>query len=215
MSDLLALVRDFFVAPAETGARPRAAPPPAACAAILGRPAEVATVAPALALALARGRGASVGVACGWRAGWGPGARFPPTGTARRLALRLDARGLAADATGLLVRVGLPDDPVAAQAAAERTAAAASCPVVVALGGPRDAVLDHLLATQDVVVLVHHGEADAALARAAEASLAELPAPVVACPLPTAGPLRALATAGIAAPPTLRHSLLPALEAVG
>jgi hypothetical protein len=172
--------------------------------------------APALALALARRHGAPCGVACAWRAGWGAGARFPAAGKARHLALRLDARGLAAEAAGRLVRVRLPDDPVAAGAAAERAAGAASCPVVVALAGPREPALDQLLAAQDLVVLVHRPDSDDdALARAAEASLAGLRVPIVACQLAGAGPLRALASSGLAAPPTLRHALTPALEAVG
>ena len=215
MSDFLALVRDFFIAPAGPASHARVAPPPAPCAALLGRPREVIAAAPALALALARGHRAPCAVACGWRVGWSSGARLPAVGAARRLALRLDARGLPAEATGRLVRVRLPDEPAAAAAAAERTAAAAACPVVVGLAGPRETALDHLLAAQDLVALVHRPGTDAALARAAEASLAELPVAVVACQLSAAGPLRALAAAGVMVPPTLRQALLPALEAVG
>ena len=55
MSDFLALVRDFFIAPAGPASHARVAPPPAPCAALLGRPREVIAAAPALALALARG----------------------------------------------------------------------------------------------------------------------------------------------------------------
>jgi hypothetical protein len=213
MSGLLALVRDFFVAPAGTASRGRAVPPPAACAAVLGRPPEVGAAAPALALALARRQGGGCAVVCTWGVGNAATPRLPAGGAARRLALRLDARGLAADASGRLVRVRLPDDPGAAAAGAER-AAGAACPVVLGLAGPRDEAVDRLLTAQDVVVLAHPAAAEPALARAAEASHAELPVPVIACRLPSAGPLRALAAAGLLAPPALTEALLPALEVV-
>lgn len=211
MSVLLSLLRDFFVAPAP---RARAAPPPAPSAAVLGRPGEVSAAGSALALALARRRREGCAVVCGWRVGGGDAPRLPATGAARHLALRLDARGLAAEASGRLVRVRLPDDPGAAAAAAER-AAGASCPVVLALAGPRDETLDRVLAAQDVVVLAHAAGTDPALARAAEASLADLPVPVVACHVRAAGPSRAVAAAGLGAPPGLVQAVLPALEVVG
>ena len=61
---------------------------------------------------------------------------------------------------------------------------------------------------------VHRPDADGAFADAVEASLADLPVPVVGCRVPSGGPLRALAAAGLTVPPALRHALLPALEAV-
>jgi hypothetical protein len=133
---------------------------------------------------------------------------------ARRVGLRLEAIGLAARATGRLVRVRLPDEPVAAAAAAERTMAAASCPVAIGLAGPRDPALDELLANADLVVVVQRPGADAALARAVEAGLAHLSVQVTTCQTPIAGPLRALATAGIAIPRSTRDSVLPALQAM-
>jgi hypothetical protein len=132
---------------------------------------------------------------------------------ARRVGLRLEAVGLAARATGRLVRVRLPDEPAAAAAAAERTMAGASCPVAIGLAGPRDPALDDLLAA-DLIVVVQRPGADAALARAVEAGLAHLSVPITTCQIPIAGPLRALATAGIAVPRGTRDSVLPALQAV-
>ena len=81
-----------------------------------------------------------------------------------------DARGLAAQASGRLVRVRLPDDPASASAAAERAAATGSVPVVVGLAGPRQPTLDRLLRVQDVIVVVHGADADGAFADAVEAS---------------------------------------------
>ena len=214
MSQLLALVRDVFLAP-PSRAETRVAPPPAPCAAVLGRPREAAAAVPALALALARRHRAACAVACGWRLDRRPALRLPASGAARRLALRLDARGLAAEASGRLVRVRLPDDPASASAAAERAAATGSVPVVVGLAGPRQPTLDRLLRVQDVIVVVHGADADATFADAVEASLADVPVPVVGCRVPSSGPVRALTAAGLAVPPALRHALLPALEVAG
>jgi hypothetical protein len=214
MSQLLPLVRDLFLAP-PSRAETRAMPPPAPCAAVLARPREAAAAVPALALALARRQRAACAVACGWRLDRRPAPHLPANAAARRLALRLDARGLAAEASGRLVRVRLPDDPAAAAAAAERAAATGSAPVVVGLAGPRQPALDRLLRVQDVVVVVHGADADGGLAEAVEASLADLPVPVVGCRAPSTGPTHALAAAGLAVPPSLRQALLPALEVVG
>jgi hypothetical protein len=145
---------------------------------------------------------------------WSGSPRVGAGRDARQLALRLDARGIAADATGRLVRVRLPEEPAAAAAAAERALGAATCPVVVALAGPRDPALDRLLATTDAVVVVHSAGADPALAGAVEAALAATPAQVVRCHVSTAGPIRAMTAAGLFVPPGMRQALLPALEAV-
>jgi hypothetical protein len=214
MSGLLAAIRDLFVAPAGTPAATRAQPPPAPCLAVLARPPEAMAATAALALALARAHGTRCALACGWRIDWSQAPRIGAGGDARHLALRLDARGIAADASGRLVRARLPEDAAAAAAAAERAVAAATCPAVLGLAGPREPALDRLLASPDAVVVVHPAEADAALAGAVEASLAGLPVPVVGCRVSAARPIRALTAAGVYAPPGVRQALLPALEAV-
>jgi hypothetical protein len=126
----------------------------------------------------------------------------------------LAAHGLEAEASGRLARLALPDDTAAAAAMAARAAAVAAAPTVVALAGPRSAVLDRLLAAQDLVVVATGTVGGAALAELARDSVAELGVPAVACEL-SAGPrARAIAAAGLAAPGVLRSALAPAVEAV-
>jgi hypothetical protein len=224
MTTPLAALRDFFVEPPEAVPQPSAsvtplnpeplAPLPAPCVAVLARASECGAATAVVALALARAQGARCAVAAGWHVDWRSSPRVGAVSAARRVGLRLEAVGLAARATGRLVRVRLPDEPAAAAAAAERTMAGASCPVAIGLAGPRDPALDDLLATADLIVVVQRPGADTALARAVEAGLAHLTVPVTTCQIRVAGPLRALATAGIATPRRTRESVLPALEAV-
>jgi hypothetical protein len=181
---------------------------------VLARASECGAATAVVALALARALRARGAVAAGWHVDWGGSPRVAAVSAARRVGLRLEAVGLAARATGRLVRVRFPDEPAAAAAAAERTMAGASCPVAIGLAGPRDPALDDLLAAADLVLVVQRPGADAALARAVEAGLAHLSVPVTTCQVSIAGPLRAVATAGIAIPRSARESLLPALQPV-
>src|SRR5439155_1530595 len=115
----------------------------------------------------------------------------------RRLAASLTARDLPARAAGRLVTAGLRGDDGAAAAAAGRlTAAVAGAPVVLAVGGPRGAAWDRVLAGCDLVA-VH--SADAVLAQLAAERLAEQGARAITIAIPGVA-ARRLARAGLALP---------------
>ena len=206
MTGPLSAVRDFFVAPPIHGrvttARPAPVPPSFA---VLGERREAVAVASGLVLA----SGAGGGLVCVWPAE-DVRPRLPATARARRVAARLEARGVRALAAGRLVGVPLPGPAAEAVAVSQRAAAAVDTATAVVLAGPRDDDLDALLALQDAVVLVTARAADSPLVRLAVAGLAETPAPVVTVPAPS-GPVRALAGAGLIALPALRSALEPAL----
>ena len=215
MSELLARVCALFVSPAPRGAaRPaRAAPVPSV--ALLCRPEDALPTGGALALALAREartRRALVGV---WRAG--PRAaepvRAPALAEARRLVHALAAHSLEAEASGRLARLLLPDEPEPALAAGARAAAVAAAPTVLALAGPRDPVLDRLIAAQDLAVVAQRSDGNADMVRLALESLADLGVPVVACEPPAGACARTLAAAGVCASRAIAGRLAPAVEA--
>ena len=131
----------------------------------------------------------------------------PATFAASRLAVRLSARGLAATPRGRLAWLQLAPHPVAAALAVRRLAAAVEVPVVVALAGPRNPVLEGILREQDLVVIVTP-DPGGALARLA-VSTSEVPA--VAC-APLAGPARLLAGAGLAGAARLEPQLRAAVQ---
>jgi hypothetical protein len=217
MTELLARVRDLFVAPAPTGSGTAAAraAPPVPSVALLCRPADALSTGGALALALARDARARRALVGMWRAG--PGAatalRAPAVPEARRLVHALAAHGVEAEASGRLARAVLPDEPEAALATGARAAAVAAAPTVLALAGPRDAVLDRLLAAQDLVVVAQPAGADRTLAALALESVSALGVPVVAC-VPALGARgRMLAAAGLIAPRAAAAGLAPAVEA--
>src|SRR5438552_460079 len=139
MQELLARVRALFLVPAAPAAPAAARYAPAPAVALLCQPRHALATGAALALAMARDAGAGRALVCVWRAGPGeaPAWRAPAARPARRLVASLAAHGLAADATGRLARLTLPDDPDAAAAAAARASAVAAAPSVLALGGPR------------------------------------------------------------------------------
>jgi hypothetical protein len=146
---------------------------------------------------------------------WPPGdhgPRLPATTRARRLAARLEARGLTAVGGGRLVRVALPAPGAEAVAAAQRAVAAVDVTTAVVLAGAREDELDALLALQDAVVLVLREPLESPLVKLAVSGLADVAGPVVTVSAPS-GLDRALATAGLAAPPVLRSALAPALAA--
>jgi hypothetical protein len=218
VTELLARVRDLFVAPAggaAAAARAAAAPPPVPSVALLCRPADALATGGALALALARDARARRALVATWRAG--PEAvsavRAPAVPEARRLVHALAAHGLEAEASGRLARAALPDDPEAALAAGARAAAVATAPTVLALAGPRDDVLDRLIAAQDLVVVAPGHGADEPLAALAIESVAALGVPAVACAPVGRGRGRMLAAAGVAAPRAAAAALAPAVEA--
>jgi hypothetical protein len=216
MQDLLARVRALFVVPAVPAARPGVRFAPARAVALLCQPRHALAGGAALALALARDAEAGRALVCVWRAAERdvPGLRVPATRPARRLVTSLAAHGLEAEATGRLARLLLPDEPGAAAAGAARATAVAAAPTVLALAGPRSAVLDRVLAAQDLVVVSTSAVGGAALADLARESIAELGVPAVACKLPASARSRAIAAAGLAAPGVLRNAFAPAVEAV-
>jgi hypothetical protein len=167
------------------------------------------------ALAVAGGLVLASGSGPGLVCAWPPGEirpRLSATARARRLAARLEGRGVTALAGGRLVGVSLPGPAAEAVAAAQRAVAAVDAATAVVLAGPRHDDLDALLALQDAVVLVLREPADSPLVRLALAGLAHTPAPVVTVPAPS-GPVGALAAAGLTVLPALRATLAPALAA--
>jgi hypothetical protein len=186
--------------------------------AVLSPPADAQPLGSALGLALAGRRRAPVVAVCVWT-GEPPGAgvtwRAPALPAARRLAAVLAARGHDARAAGRLAVVRLPAAPADAACDARRASAAAgTAPVVLALGGPRVAAFDALLAEQDVVVIATAPGTDPALARLAVAGLGCEHARACVCAVPPAQPGRALAAAGLTLLPSARRALAGPVEAL-
>lgn len=203
--------RKDFVAPDEAPgtacAHPTARTP--AGVAVLAAPADALALGAALGLALARVHRAPVVVVCVWSAGTAVagGWRAPASRAGRRLAVALAARGHAARAAGRLVVVTLDGDAADAAAQARRAlAAAGGAPAVVAIGGPRRAAFDGLLADQDLVVVGQRSGADPLLARLVVAGLGA-GVRACACEIPAANPARTLAGAGLALLPSARRAL--------
>jgi hypothetical protein len=177
--------------------------------AVLTAAPDAAALGAALGLALARLHRAPVVAVCVWSRGQaaGPALRGPAWPAARRLAAGLASRGHDARAAGRLAVVwpaGCADD--AALEARRVLVAAGAAPTVLALGGPRAAAFDALLADQDLVVVGTRGGADPTLARLAVAGLAG-GVRACACEVPAAHPARTLAIAGVALLPSARRAL--------
>jgi hypothetical protein len=193
-------------------ARPQLAPPGVA---VLAAAADAPALGAALGLALARRRRAPVVAVFVWSAGRSPAPswRAPALPAARRLASRLAARGYDARPAGRLALVRLAGSGDAAAPAARRAlAAAGAAPAVLALGGPRTAAFDELLAEQDLVVVGARSGADPVLTRLAVAGLVGA-VRACACEVPTAHPARSLAAAGVALLPSARRALaIPVAE---
>ena len=206
----------FLAPPPRAASAPVARARPVPSVALLCRPEDALPTGGALALALARDARARRALVAVWRGG-PPAAeavRAPAVPEARRLVHALAAHGLEAEATGRLARVLLPDEPEAALAAGARAAAVAAAPTVLALAGPRDAVLDRLIAAQDLAVVARSRDHDAVVAALAVASIAALGVPAVACEPAAGARSRALAAAGVSASRGLAARLAPAVEAV-
>jgi len=129
---------------------------------------------------------------------------------ARRLAAALTARDIAASARGRVVQVALPAAPEDAIAVARRAAATAGdVPVVLVVGGPRDAAFDAVLADQDRLLVLTRPAAEEAVTALA---LAGLPGAGVAQTVALGPAARALAAAGLGVPAALRRALAPVLD---
>jgi hypothetical protein len=185
--------------------------------AVLSAAGDAHTLGAALGLALASRRRAPVVAVCVWTGGLPAGSawRAPALPAARKLAARLRAREHDARAAGRLAVVRLPSAPDEAAAQARRAAAAAgAAPTVLALGGPRVAALDALLAEQDLVVVATSSGADPALARLALGGLASETARACVCEVPPAHPARSLAAAGLTLLPSARRALAGSVDAL-
>lgn len=192
----------------EASAPARAHPAPPAVAVLAAAP-DAPALGAALGLALARRRRAPVVAVCVWTAGRAalPVWRAPALPAARRLAAGLAARGYDARPAGRLAVVRLAgSDEDAAVAARRALAAAGAAPAVLALGGPRAAAFDALLAEQDLVVVGTRRGADPVLTRLALAGLAGA-VRACACEVPAANPARSFAAAGVALLPSARRAL--------
>jgi hypothetical protein len=125
----------------------------------------------------------------------------------------MEARGIAARATGRLVVVALASDAATAAGEAARAAAAAGeAPVVLALAGPREPDFDRVLAAQDLSVVAAH-EASDELVRLGLAALEDVTRQAVSAPALSAV-AAAAAYAGLCATPGARRALAAALDAI-
>jgi hypothetical protein len=209
---------DDFVSPDEGPDRACAEPAPRT-------PPGIAVLAPAgdahplgasLGLAIAGLRSAPVVVST-WIAGSAerPWWRAPAMPPARRLATALAARGHEARAAGRLVLVRLAVSAEDASLEARRVAAAAGhAATVLALGGPRVAEFEELLAEQDLVVVATPGGTDLALRRLAISSLTAGCTRACACEVLNGQLGRAAAASGLVLLPAARRPLSDALEAL-
>jgi len=184
---------------------------------LLCRSADAQSLGAALGLALGARHRAPVVAVCVWtgETAAGVGWRAPARPAARRLAASLAGRGHDARAAGRLAIVRLAADAGEAAVQARRaTAAAGSAPAVLALGGPRVAAFDELLAEQQLVVVATASGAEPALARLALAGLASATARACVCEVPSARPARSLAAAGLTLLPSARRALAVPAEAL-
>jgi hypothetical protein len=210
-STVLDRAAGWFVAPPAERPRPAvvAAPPDhAPRAVVLGAPDDAPALAGALAGALRTASRSATAAVAVWASTVQVDSRpaaaplaFP---AARRLAGRLALRGLDARARGRLAwldRATVED---------VQRLNSLDAPLVLAVGAPRTAAIDSLLAEQDLIAIVD-ADPDGPLARMAVAGLANLAAVAVACQ-PPYGPVRLLALAGLAGERTLDAPLRAALR---
>jgi hypothetical protein len=190
----------FFLLPAAAKHAEPAALPPAVRAVVVGTPSDAVPLAAAHALALR----AAVRAPAALVAVWQPSAperearRGAAARAAARLAERLSAHGLPSVARGRLSWLALPAETTAAAAAVRRASAIVEGPLVTAMGGPRPAELDTLVAEHDLAIVA--ADPESPLARAALACLADLGLTASARSPLRRGIPRSLALAGLAAP---------------
>jgi hypothetical protein len=207
-------LRDLFLVSDEAAPARRVAERVApATIGVLAAAREGDVAATAVAVAAARGRGARCAVICRWDGATAePPRAAPASRAARRLAERLDRRGLPARARGRVATVAAPPEPVAARAAVERTLAAVDeAPVVVLVAGPRPPVLDPLMATLDRLVVVPAPDAPAGLADLAVTAAARLGRGVARLDLPDTPLGRLVAASGRSLSPGVRAAAAAAL----
>ena len=187
--------------------------------AVLSAAEDARAVAVAAAGILARRARAACALACIWTAPEAhrhPEARPPAGRASRRLAAALCARGLDALPCGRAAVVALPPDPGEAVAAAGHAMAAArAAPAVLALGGPRAAAFDDLIAAQHRVLIVTRPDGAGAIGALAVDGLPAGGPPHETCALALGAVGRALAAGGLATPAALRRALDPRQEGRG
>ncbi len=178
-------------------------------AVVLGRPRDSALVGAVLANELRRQAKVAVALLLAWDAAESRPAlaSAPALAAARRLAVRLENRGLRAEAAGRLARVPLPADPGEAAAAAERAFVAAEAPSVLAIGGPRPDIFDALVRRHRLAVVVTSGPHDEPIAALATDGLRASSVEVVSCPALPAGSARAVAALGFGRSAPLRAAV--------
>lgn len=178
---------------------------------------EVRPFAAALGLALARRGRAPITLICVWTAGLQAGGsrgRAPASPAARRLATALALRGLSVRAAGRLVAVALPAEPLQAVEQARRAmGASGGAPTVLALGGPRNRVLDELLFEQDLIVVAAAPGGDPAIARLAALDVEDGRGRVCVCEVALTPAARTLAAAGLGVPASARRALAGPVDA--
>jgi len=209
-------LRELFLAPdAAAPVRRVAERAVPATVGVLGPAREGEVAAVALAVAVARGRRARCAVVCRWDGACPEAPRAAlalATRGARRLAERLDRRGLPASARGRVVTVALPPEPAAARAAIERTHAAIDdLPLVVLVAGPRPPALDAVLAALDRLVVVPAPDAPSGLSELAATAAARLGRGVARLDLPDTALARLVAITGRSVSPRLRAAAAAAL----
>lgn len=221
MSGLRHRALEYFVAPEPStearveahGATRAALGPPAA--GVLGATSDVSAVASLLASQLRVRCRAGCVVIAEWSSGEPLAKR---TGVAsrqaRQLAARLAGRGLDVGTQGRIVTTRLPADPLAAGSAWRRVLAAADCPSVCVMAGPRPEGLDAMLAELDLIVLVPGEVATAELGQLALAELAGVRALVVSSRPVQSGMARLLASSSIAASRVLGDDVTRAVRAL-
>ena len=187
--------------------------------AVLSAAEDARAVAVAAAGILGRRARAACALACVWTAPEPhphPEARPPAGRASRRLAAALSARGLDALPCGRAAVVALPPDPGEAVAAAGHAMAAArAAPAVLALGGPRAAAFDDLIAAQHRVLVVTRPDGAGAIGALAVDGLPAGGPPHETCALALGAVGRALAAGGLATPAALRRALDPRQEGRG
>jgi hypothetical protein len=206
-------LRELFVVPAEAAPARRVAERVVpATVGVLGASREGGIAAAAIALAAMAARRERCAVVCRWEArevaprpGWA-------SSSARRLAERLERRGVRAAARGRLVTVALPPAPAEARACAERVLAAVEeTPLVLLVAGPRPEALDPLLATLDRLVVVTPPDALPGLEGLALDEAAALGRGAARFALPETPLGAVVATFGRPLSPALRTAALAAL----
>ena len=171
----------------------------------------------ALGLAVASHRRAPVVVVCVWTGGragrpsGGERQRCPRRAGSRRPSARA---GTTRELRGASCSSGSPRGRSTPASGPARVGGGGAAPTVLALGGPRVAEFEDLLAEQDLVVVATPSGTDPALRRLALAGVGAVAARVCACEVPPAQLGRAAAAAGLVLLPSARRPLADAVEAL-